>query len=337
MKKVLLSALFLCFVLIGLFAHFQLIYTPESVIDSSKNSVDFILSFTHPFESGLTMDIGKNEAGEIKGLKEFYSIHKEKKQDLLPALKKSEFESSESKGFAYDFTLDKDTGFRGGGDWVLVAVPHPYYEASEEGYIQQITKVFINKAGLDTDWKNRVAEGYPEIMPLVKPYEVWEGGVFRGVVLDSDGNPVPYAEIEFENMNYDVDMQNKKFTGEGKLKKSGAGIFLADAEGYFEFIPPCAGYWGFAALGAGKQKEYEGKELSQDAVIWIEVLALNDAKEQEEEQPIVEKTGEKQDKQIERKSDFSPAALIIVILLFVVMFAWPPIFKKISDKADNKQ
>ena len=32
---------------------------------------------------------------------------------------------------------------------------------------------------------------------------------------------------------------------------------------------PREGFWGFAALGAGPQKEYKGKALSQDAVIWI--------------------------------------------------------------------
>lgn len=43
----------------------------------------------------------------------------------------------------------------------MVAVPHPYFEAADDGYIQQIAKVFINKAGLSTDWQSRVAEGYP--------------------------------------------------------------------------------------------------------------------------------------------------------------------------------
>ena len=279
MKKLFFSVL-LCCTALSLFAHFQIIYTPSSIIEASNNKVDFIISFTHPFDSGLTMDIGKNEAGEIKGLKEFYSIHKENKTDLMPFLKKGEFESAENKAFAYTFEFDKEAGFRGGGDWVLVAVPHPYFEAADDGYIQQITKVFINKAGLSTDWQSRVAEGYPEILPLVKPYDIWEGGVIRALVLDSDGKPVPYAQVEFENMNYDVDMANKKFTGEPKLQKAGAGMIMADNTGVFEFIPPCPGYWGFAALRVGKEKEFGGKELSQDAVIWFEVSKIEDAAEQ---------------------------------------------------------
>ncbi|UTC67716.1 MULTISPECIES: DUF4198 domain-containing protein [unclassified Treponema] len=338
MKKIILFPLLLCCTALSLFAHFQIVYTPSSIIESSKNTVDFIISFTHPFESGLTMDIGKNEAGEIKGLKEFYSIHKEKKSDLIPFLKESEFASLENKAFAYTFEFNKDAGFKGGGDWVLVAVPHPYFEAADDGYIQQITKVFINKAGLSTDWQSRAAEGYPEIMPLVKPYDVWEGGVIRALVLDSDGNPVPYAQVEFENVNYDVDMSNKKFTGEPKLQKAGAGLIMADNTGVFEFIPPCPGYWGFAALGAGKEKEFGGKELSQDAVIWFEVMKIEAAAENS----VADMTGESSSAdegksgKARPKDGFSPAALVIVILLFVVMFAWPPIFKKISDKAENK-
>ena len=40
--------------------------------------------------------------------------------------------------------------------------------------------------------------------------------------------------------------------------------------GYFSFVPVHKGYWGFAALGAGGELKHNGKELSQDAVLWIE-------------------------------------------------------------------
>ncbi|QEJ95502.1 DUF4198 domain-containing protein [Treponema phagedenis] len=340
MKKLVLTA-FLFTSAFFLFAHFQMIYTSSSIIEQNAKSAGFILTFTHPFESGLTMDIGKNEQGEIKGLKEFYSIHKGKKLDLLSMIKESEFTSAENKASAYTFTLDKDSGFRGGGDWVLVAVPHPYYEASEEGYIQQITKVFINKAGLATDWQTACVKGYPEILPLVKPYDIWKGSIFRAVVLDSNGKPVPFAEIEFAHINYDIDMQAKAFTGKAKLEQAGGGIILADATGVFEFIPPCAGYWGFSALGVGKEKEFSGKALSQDAVIWIEINKDETepapaSNENEEKTAASEETSASEKDREPRKDDFSPAALIIVILLFAVMFAWPPIFKKMSEKSEKK-
>ena len=162
--------------------------------------------------------------------------------------------------------------------------------------------------------------------------------MIRALVLDSDGKPVPYAQVEFENMNYDVDMANKKFTGEPKLQKAGSGMIMADNTGVFEFIPPCPGYWGFAALGVGKEKEFGGKELSQDAVIWFEVSKIEDAAEQADstKQADISSSDGEPSESAKPKEGFSPAALIIVILLFVVMFAWPPIFKKISDKAENK-
>jgi cobalt/nickel transport protein len=251
-------------------AHFLMLYTPESVVEGSE--VPFKIVFTHPFNAGHTMNVGENEAGEVKGFDTIFSIHKEKKTDLTDALNEIEFTSLENSGVAFEMTLNKETGFRGGGDWVLVGVPAPYYEGSEDIYIQQVTKFMINKGDLATDWDARVADGYPEIIPFVKPYAVWVGGVFRGMVVDGDGNPVPEAEIEVEYINYDVDMAANKFTGSPKIEKEvhGAAVIIADDQGNFSFVPPKAGYWGFAALGAGGDLSFDGKELSQDAVLWIE-------------------------------------------------------------------
>lgn len=267
MKKFAISFLLLLLFAGSLFAHFQLIYTPESHVKG--NEVEFRLVFTHPADSGHTMVIGKDKDGNVKGFKEFYAIHKGEKTDLMSGLKKSTFKTAENQDEAYNFTLDKSFGFRGAGDWVLIAVPHPYFEQAEDSYIQQVTKVMINKNDMVTDWQNRCAEGYPEIMPLVAPYDVWVGGVFRGVVLDSAGKPVPNAEIEFEYINYDVDMKRNEFKRRAKTQAA-AGLIYADQNGVFSFVPHREGYWGFAALGAGNQNEYDGKELSQDAVLWIE-------------------------------------------------------------------
>ncbi|EFW37691.1 DUF4198 domain-containing protein [Treponema phagedenis] len=267
MKKNIGILLLLCAIGATVFAHHQMIYTPASVIES--NEVNFKITFTHPFVSGHTMDIGKNEQGEIKGFEKFFSVHKGKIQDLLPSLKKTSFSSAENSALAFDLVLDKTNGFRGGGDWALIGVPYPYFEEAEDGYIQQITKVFINKAGLATDWKNRCAEGYPEILPLVKPYDVWVGGVFRGVVVDANGKPAPNIEIEIAYINYDVNMEKSAFEKTPKTNR-GDAIILTDSNGAFSFVPTESGYWGFSALGAGNKKEFSGKALSQDAVLWIE-------------------------------------------------------------------
>ena len=57
----LFSALVLALALPGLAsAHFQMIYTPEIVLDKG-GEVDMRLVFTHPFEAGHTMDMGAPE------------------------------------------------------------------------------------------------------------------------------------------------------------------------------------------------------------------------------------------------------------------------------------
>ncbi|MEW6481564.1 MAG: DUF4198 domain-containing protein [bacterium] len=93
---------------------------------------------------------------------------------------------------------------------------------------------------------------------------------------EGKGNPVPNVEIEVEYINYEVDMKGNKFTGKPKIAKEGHGaaVILANKDGEFSFVPPKAGYWGFAALGAGGEKTYKGKELSEDAVLWIEAIEI---------------------------------------------------------------
>jgi len=49
---------------------------------------------------------------------------------------------------------------------------------------------------------------------------------------------------------------------------------ITDDNGLFTFGIPRPGTWGFACLGSGPDKEYEGKELSQDAVLWIHAAEL---------------------------------------------------------------
>lgn len=250
------------------FAHFQMVYTPQSDISGEKEA-DFLLVFTHPADGveAHDMETGLDHDGKIHGIEKFFVTHKGKSNDYTNKLKKVKF--GEHQVTSFEFTLDKKTSLRGGGDWGLVAVPVPYYEKSEDIYIQQITKVFVNKDEITTDWPERIAEGYPEILPLSNPMNVWVGGAFTGQVIDGEGNPVANAEIEIEYLNAAVDMKNRSYTGENVTEKS-ATMMFADENGCFTFVPTEAGYWGFAALGAGGEKEYNGKELSEDAILWIE-------------------------------------------------------------------
>ncbi|EAU47246.1 DUF4198 domain-containing protein [Salipiger bermudensis] len=241
-------------------AHFLLEYTTDTMIET-PGDVPVKLIFWHPFENGHVMDLETPEA--------FFMIHNGEKTDLLGTLEPVMFSGGENEGAAFRGTVP----VRRSGDYVLVTVPQPYYEESEEIYIQQITKAFLNRNELPTDWDQPV--GLPtEIIPLNKPYNVISGGTFTGQVV-ADGAPVAGAEIEIEYMAAEPDMQSAA-SSEPTVSPlpGGAVVAVSDANGYFTFGVPKAGYWGFAALGSGPETEHEGKELSQDAVIWIRAWDL---------------------------------------------------------------
>ena len=247
------------------FAHFQTIYTEESALNEGKE-INLKLVFTHPFEAGHTMDIGKDEKGTIHPPKAFGVFRKGRKKDLLKTLKPIEFTSLTNKGRAYETSYK----LRGMGDFIFYFDPAPYYEGSEDIYIEHVTKMIVNVAGAPTGWDAEI--GLPvEIVPLDKPYGLWTGNVFRGVV-KCNGKIVPDIEIEVEYMNHDI--KGNAFSKRAKAKAPQDAFVTqtikADSNGVFTFGIPKAGWWGFAALGAGGDKTHNGKELSLDAVIWVQ-------------------------------------------------------------------
>ncbi len=244
------------------FAHFQMLYTPNTALKKGQ-TIELKHLFTHPFADEHTMDMA--------GVEEFYVINKEKKTDLKNALKTITFKGNHNSGKAYESTYKA----RKMGDHVFILQPVPYYEANEDAYIQQITKMVVNVAGTPTDWDAELGLK-AEIVPLTKPYAIWEHGSFTGIV-KSNGKVVPYAEIEVEYLNRDVNMKSDSM---GKTKvEAPQDAFVtmtikANKDGEFTFSIPKAGFWGFCALGVGSDKEYKGKELSQDAVIWVEAKSM---------------------------------------------------------------
>lgn len=245
-------------------AHFQMIYTPESALNTG-GPIELKLVFTHPFEAGHTMDMGKPE--------KLMLLHKGKKTDLLDQIAPITWQSLSNQGQAYELSYR----LRGMGDYMFCLVPEPYFEKNEGIYMQQITKMMVNLHGLPTDWDSEV--GLPaEIVPLDKPYALWEGNVFRGVV-KSGGEPVPYAEIEVEYLNHKPIIQENRFDDSAEIKAPQDSFITqtikSDVNGQFVYGLPEDGWWGFAALGVGPEKDYKGKELSQDAVIWVQAQEMD--------------------------------------------------------------
>ena len=78
MKKIaMLSLLVLFAAALPASAHFQMLYTPETILDKGGD-VPLKLVFTHPFEAGHTMD--------METPLEFFVVNKEKRTDLLKTL-----------------------------------------------------------------------------------------------------------------------------------------------------------------------------------------------------------------------------------------------------------
>jgi len=242
-------------VTIPAFAHFQLLYTPESALEKG-GPVELKLVFTHPFEAGHTMDMGSPTA--------FGVLHKEKKEDLLGKVKAIEFSSLTNKGKAFEASY----ALKGMGDFVFYLSPAPYWEESESKYITQHTKMIMNVAGIPTDWDAEL--GLPaEIVPLDKPYALWTGNVFRGVVKFL-GKSVPFAEVEVEYLNHDVkgNAFEKQAKAEAPQDAFVTQTIKADANGVFTYAIPKAGWWGFAALLKGSK--IDGKDSEVGAVIWVQ-------------------------------------------------------------------
>ncbi|MDR2350799.1 MAG: DUF4198 domain-containing protein [Deltaproteobacteria bacterium] len=255
----------------GAQAHFMVMYTPEIALNDSSD-IDLRMVFTHPAEAGHTMD--------MDGIKEFYAVYQKgdgepKKIDLKDTVKEIVWTNPESSDIAYSALIPKRT-FRSMGDYVVVLVPGYHFEEEEGVYMQQIAKLAINVGGMPGNWAEPV--GLPcEIVPLIKPYALWTGNVFKARVL-SEGKPVPGAEVEVEHMNHPPDLGTNSMPAEGTVEYPHDAFvtqtIFADENGYITFGVPKEGWWGFAALGVGPDKEHEGKELSQDAVIWVKALDM---------------------------------------------------------------
>jgi cobalt/nickel transport protein len=234
-------------------AHFVTIYTPDLIVEPGIIPVELV--FWHPLFTGAVLDMQRPQ--------QFFLTHRGQEVSLLDRLQPIEFRSWTNSGKAFHADVPLDVP----GDYVLTVVPEPYFEAAEDSYIQQIAKTYINVGQEPLDWYRPLGLK-AEIVPINRPYEVFAGSTFSGVVL-SNGVPVPGAEIEVEYLAALPDVHTHS-TGRPTVKAPAATITTySDANGQFTFGIPRAGWWGFAALGVGPDYEFNGKPLSQDAVLWV--------------------------------------------------------------------
>ena len=228
-------------------AHFGLVIPSDNMVMEGKNrKVNLKLSFSHPFEL-VGMELVKPKV--------FGVMANGEKQDLLGTLKETKVMGQ--KGWETDYEIKKP------GVYVFYMEPEPYWEPAEDCFIIHYTKTVVAAFGDDEGWDEEVGLK-TEIVPLSKPYALYAGNVFQGIV-KMDGKPVPFAEVEVEYYN-----------AQGKAKAPTdymvTQTIKADQNGLFTYAVPRAGWWGFGALSEADYKlKHDGKEKDVElgAVIWV--------------------------------------------------------------------
>lgn len=236
-------------------AHFQLILPSTDIVPAEgERTVSLSLVFTHPMERGPVMEMAPPV--------QFGVLTKGRKTDLRQALKTRPIDGKASYEASY--------ALKAPGDYVFFVEPAPYWEPSEEKMIVHYAKVVVDFASGE-GWDAMV--GFPvEIEPLVRPYGLWTGNLFRGIVRQG-GKAVPFAEVEVEWVN------------DGSVKPPAdpfvTQVIKADGNGVFAYAMPRAGWWGFAALIEGEQpmKSPAGKEVPVEAgaLMWVRTVDMKQA------------------------------------------------------------
>lgn len=237
-------------------AHYgMLIPSDAMVMQEESKTVGLQLSFSHPFEM-IGMELVKPQA--------FGVIANGKKRDLIDVLKPT---------MVMDHTAwQAEYAVKRPGIYMFYMEPKPYWEPTEDCYIIHYTKTVVTAFGDDEGWDHEIGQK-TEIVPLSKPFGLYAGNVFQGVV-KLDGKPVPYAEVEVEYYNR---------TGKAKAP---TGYMItqtikADANGVFTYAAPRAGWWGFAALNSADytiKHDGQDKDVELGAVLWVEFLDWQEKK-----------------------------------------------------------
>ncbi len=228
-------------------AHFGMLIPSDSmVMQDDSRTLTLTLSFSHPFEM-VGMDLVKPKSFGVDA--------GGKKQDLLAALQKARV--MEHSAWKANYAVKRP------GVYVFYMEPEPYWEPAEDSFIIHYTKTVVTAFGDDEGWDAEVGLK-TEIIPLSKPFGLYAGNVFQGIV-KLNGKAVPFAEVEVEYYNID-----KKYTAPTDYMITQS--IKADGNGVFTYAAPVSGWWGFAALNAADFKlphAGEDKDVELGAVIWV--------------------------------------------------------------------
>ncbi|MFC1868378.1 DUF4198 domain-containing protein [Thermodesulfobacteriota bacterium] len=251
MKKIILCLLlgpFLSILTDDALAHFGMIIPSDSmVMQGDDRTVNFKISFSHPFEGhGMVME--KPDRCEV--------IANGNKTDLIASLKETSIMGHKAWDMYYKINRP--------GVYTLYFEPKPYWEPAEDCYIIHYTKTIVAAFGEEEGWDKPLGLK-TEIIPLTRPFGLYAGNIFQGVVM-LDGKPVPNAEVEVEYYNrYGKAAAPNDYFVTQAIK--------SDKNGVFTYAVPKAGWWGFAGLSTpDKKRRHPGEEKGVElgAVLWVE-------------------------------------------------------------------
>jgi len=229
-------------------AHFGMVIPSDNMImQKDPRTVNLVLSFSHPMEM-IGMELVKPRVFDV--------FINGKNKNLLNHLKQTRV--MEYPAWQIDYRVKRP------GVYMFFMEPQPYWESAEDVFIIHYTKTVVTAFGDDDGWDQEIGLK-TEIVPLSKPYGLYAGNVFQGIV-KLDGRPVPYAEVEIEYYNEDKrSAAPTDYMITQTIKADGAGVFT--------YAVPRSGWWGFAALHEAdfklKLKSGEEKGVEIGAVIWV--------------------------------------------------------------------
>lgn len=247
-----LVVIFLFGSLISASAHFGMIIPSDDMVtrDDDKN-ITLTLQFIHPME-GDYMNMDKPA--------EFGVVVQGNRIDLIGELQEKKVNDCS--------TWEANYSIKRPGDYIFYMEPQPYWEPAEDCFIVHYTKVIVNALGMEVGWDEELGLK-TEIIPLTRPYGLWTGNVFQGIV-KVKGEVVPYAEVEVEYYNLEGEV---KWPADPMITQ----VIKADQNGVFTYAMSKAGWWGFAALNEDEDKlEHNGEEKSVEigAVIWVKTYDI---------------------------------------------------------------
>ena len=246
MKRLIILLIIGSFIIISggsALAHFGMMIPSDSMVMQGENrTITVTLSFSHPFEG---------EGMELVRPATFGVMANGEKINLLPTLRETRVMGHTAWEIPY--------AIKRPGVYMFYMEPKPYWEPAEDCYIVHYTKTVVTAFGDDEGWDEEIGLK-TEIVPLSKPYALYAGNVFQGIV-KLDGKPVPFCEVEVEYYNKD-----------GKAKAPTdymvTQTIKTDVNGVFTYAAPKAGWWGFAALNTS-DKKIKGKDVEFGAVLWV--------------------------------------------------------------------